>query len=48
MQRFPISRQYSKKKIKQEKMQKKDGTGIPRFTLLMWGHKKKTPEAKTT
>ena len=23
-------------------------TGIPRFTLLMWGHKIKTTEAKTT
>jgi hypothetical protein len=22
-------------------------TGIPRFTLLMWGHKNKTAEAKT-
>ena len=22
-------------------------TGIPRFTLLMWGHKIKTEEAKT-
>ena len=22
-------------------------TGIPRFTLLMWGHKTKTAEAKT-
>ena len=24
------------------------GTGIPRFTLLMWGHIKKTRKAKTT
>ena len=23
------------------------GTGIPQFTLLMWGHKKKTAEANT-
>jgi hypothetical protein len=22
-------------------------TGIPRFTLLLWGHKNKTAEAKT-
>ena len=22
-------------------------TGFPRFTVLMWGHKKKTTEAKT-
>ena len=25
----------------------KHSTGIPRFTLLMWGHKTKTAEAKT-
>ena len=26
---------------------RKQNTGIPRFTLLMWGHKRKTAEAKT-
>ena len=30
-----------------ESNQLNQSTGIPRFTLLMWGHKNKTAEAKT-
>ena len=30
-----------------EKSHQKPYTGVPRFTLLMWGHKRKTAETKT-